>query len=122
MDEPSMSVQPSKQDHTSVVHEVEAIQRAAANPEASVWVAASAGTGKTKVLTDRMLHLLVKGVTPERILCLTFTKAAAAEMSNRLLEMSLKELGIPNLNTCLKQIHVVFCQLFTNNHLISTKV
>ena len=47
-------------------------------------MAASAGTGKTKVLTDRVLALLLKGNAPQRILCLTFTKAAAAEMSIRL--------------------------------------
>jgi ATP-dependent helicase/nuclease subunit A len=46
-------------------------------------VAASAGTGKTKVLTDRVLALLLTGTPPERLLCLTFTKAAAAEMANR---------------------------------------
>jgi ATP-dependent helicase/nuclease subunit A len=53
---------------------------------ASVWVAASAGTGKTKVLTDRVLALMLAGSAPQRILCLTFTKAAAAEMANRLNE------------------------------------
>lgn len=56
----------------------------AADPKVSAWVAASAGTGKTKVLTDRILNLLLQGFAPERILCLTFTKAAAAEMANRL--------------------------------------
>jgi len=61
-----------------------AAQRPAAAPDASVWVAASAGTGKTKVLTDRVLSLLLHGTPPSRILCLTFTKAAAAEMANRL--------------------------------------
>lgn len=59
-------------------------QRAAADPAASVWVAASAGSGKTKVLTDRVLTLLLDGTLPQRILCLTFTKAAAAEMANRI--------------------------------------
>ncbi len=59
-------------------------QRAAADPAASVWVAASAGSGKTKVLTDRVLSLLLDGAEPQRLLCLTFTKAAAAEMANRL--------------------------------------
>lgn len=59
-------------------------QRRAARADASVWVGASAGTGKTKVLTDRVLTLLLAGTPPEKILCLTFTKAAAAEMSNRL--------------------------------------
>ena len=58
-------------------------QRQAADPNTSVWVSASAGSGKTKVLTDRVLTLLLNGTAPHRILCLTFTKAAAAEMSNR---------------------------------------
>ncbi|RED51402.1 double-strand break repair helicase AddA [Aestuariispira insulae] len=60
------------------------IQRRASNPGHSVWVSASAGSGKTKVLTDRVLSLLLTGTRPERILCITFTKAAAAEMSNRI--------------------------------------
>ncbi|HVA35277.1 MAG TPA: double-strand break repair helicase AddA [Stellaceae bacterium] len=59
-------------------------QRLAADPKASAWVAASAGTGKTKVLTDRVLALLLAGSAPARILCLTFTKAAAAEMAIRI--------------------------------------
>src|SRR5438874_13770030 len=63
--------------------EAAAIQRQALGPEASVWVAASAGTGKTKVLTDRLLALMLDGTDPARILCLTFTRAAAAEMANR---------------------------------------
>jgi ATP-dependent helicase/nuclease subunit A len=57
---------------------------AAADPRASVWVAASAGTGKTTVLTERLLRLMLDGTDPARILCLTFTRAAAAEMANRL--------------------------------------
>ncbi|MBT5192363.1 MAG: double-strand break repair helicase AddA, partial [Rhodospirillaceae bacterium] len=59
-------------------------QRLAADPGLSAWVTASAGTGKTHVLTDRVLRLLLTDCPPERILCLTFTKAAAAEMANRL--------------------------------------
>lgn len=59
-------------------------QLIAADPARHVWVAASAGTGKTHVLTDRMLRLLLGGSPPDRILALTFTKAAAAEMQNRL--------------------------------------
>ncbi|MBV6633576.1 MAG: double-strand break repair helicase AddA [Alphaproteobacteria bacterium] len=59
-------------------------QRRAADPGASVWVNASAGTGKTKVLTDRVLRLLLDGVAPTKILCVTFTKAGAAEMAIRL--------------------------------------
>ncbi|HZT52585.1 MAG TPA: UvrD-helicase domain-containing protein, partial [Stellaceae bacterium] len=61
-------------------------QQAAADAAASVWVAASAGTGKTKVLTDRVLALMLLGSEPGRILCLTFTRAAAAEMAIRLNE------------------------------------
>ena len=56
----------------------------AANPESSVWVSANAGTGKTQVLIDRITRLLLTGVKAERILCLTFTKAAASEMLTRL--------------------------------------
>src|SRR4051794_39030971 len=61
----------------------QAAQRRALHPEESVWVAASAGTGKTKVLTDRLLALMLGGTDPAHILCLTFTRAAAAEMANR---------------------------------------
>ncbi len=66
------------------------LQRRASNPETSVWVSASAGTGKTKVLTDRVLRLLLPrengtpGSPAHKILCLTFTKAGANEMSLRI--------------------------------------
>jgi ATP-dependent helicase/nuclease subunit A len=63
-----------------------AAQRRAAAPGVSAWVSASAGTGKTKVLTDRLLGLMLEGSDPARVLCLTFTRAAAAEMANRLNE------------------------------------
>ena len=56
----------------------------AADPAASTWLAANAGSGKTRVLTDRVARLLLSGTDPQRILCLTYTKAAAAEMQNRL--------------------------------------
>ena len=59
-------------------------QRSASDPTTSVWVSASAGTGKTKVLTDRVLSLLVAGNDPQKIICLTFTRAAAAEMESRI--------------------------------------
>ena len=52
-----------------------------------VWLSASAGTGKTQVLTARVLRLLLHGAKPEAILCLTFTKAGAAEMANRINEI-----------------------------------
>lgn len=56
----------------------------ASQPEASTWLSANAGSGKTRVLTDRVARLLLKGVEPQHILCLTYTKAAATEMQNRL--------------------------------------
>jgi ATP-dependent helicase/nuclease subunit A len=56
----------------------------AADPKASTWVAANAGSGKTRVLTDRVARLLLDQVAPQSILCLTYTKAAASEMQNRL--------------------------------------
>ena len=56
----------------------------AARPDASTWLAANAGSGKTRVLTDRVARLLLDGVEPQHILCLTYTKAAASEMQNRL--------------------------------------
>ncbi|MBK8084984.1 MAG: double-strand break repair helicase AddA [Devosia sp.] len=58
-------------------------QRAASDPGRSVWVRANAGSGKTYVLTARVLRLLLGGARPEEILCLTYTKAAAAEMRGR---------------------------------------
>ncbi len=61
-------------------------QQRAANPAHSVWVEASAGTGKTKVLTDRVLRLLLSGVEPQKLLCLTYTKAAAVQMYDRISE------------------------------------
>ncbi|MFT6932208.1 MAG: ATP-dependent helicase/nuclease subunit A, partial [Paracoccaceae bacterium] len=55
-----------------------------ADPLTSTWLSANAGSGKTRVLTDRVARLLLNQVPPERILCLTYTKAAASEMQNRL--------------------------------------
>lgn len=61
-------------------------QRAAADPTKSVWVGASAGTGKTRVLSDRVLRMLLKNIDAGKILCLTYTKAAAVEMKTRISE------------------------------------
>ncbi len=83
-------------------------QLEASDPKVSAFVAASAGSGKTKLLTDRLLRLMLGGADPSRIQCLTFTKAAAAEMAIRLnntlgkwvtlddaaLDARLRELGI----------------------------
>jgi len=59
-------------------------QSEASDPAVSAFVTASAGSGKTKLLTDRLLRLMLGGARPERLLCLTFTKAASAEMATRL--------------------------------------
>ena len=78
---------------TAPVREVPAptriAQRRASDPDGSAWVSANAGSGKTHVLVQRVLRLLLAGAPPSRILCLTFTKAAAANMSARVF----KELG-----------------------------
>jgi ATP-dependent helicase/nuclease subunit A len=80
----------------------------AARPDRSTWLSANAGSGKTRVLTDRVARLLLEDVDPQHILCLTYTKAAASEMQNRLfgrlgawamlpdekLRAALEELGI----------------------------
>ncbi len=63
--------------------DTEKAQSAASDPAVSAWVSANAGAGKTHVLKMRVLRLLLAGTGPERILCLTYTKAAAAEMSAR---------------------------------------
>lgn len=76
----------------------------------STWVSASAGTGKTKILTDRVLSLLLSGTPPHRILCLTYTNAAASEMQSRIYnelarwsrmndEDLIKTVGIKNKST-----------------------
>src|ERR1041385_8973901 len=59
------------------------VQRTASDPALSAWVAANAGSGKTHVLAQRVIRLLLRGTPPEKILCLTYTKAAAANMANR---------------------------------------
>ncbi|MCY4289302.1 MAG: double-strand break repair helicase AddA [Aestuariivita sp.] len=68
-------------DHPATIAQV-----TASNPKNSTWLSANAGSGKTKVLTDRVARLLLLGVQPQKILCITFTKAAASEMQNRLFD------------------------------------
>ncbi|MBW8638231.1 double-strand break repair helicase AddA [Hoeflea sp. WL0058] len=64
----------------------QAQQEKASNPARSAWVSANAGSGKTHVLAQRVVRLLLNGCRPSAILCLTYTKAAASEMSNRVFE------------------------------------
>lgn len=60
------------------------IRLVATSPEINAWVLANAGSGKTTILGNRVIRLLLAGAAPDRILCLTFTKAAAAEMQTRI--------------------------------------
>ena len=62
---------------------VRGVQIEAANPEQSAFVSANAGSGKTHVLAQRVINLLLRGCDPAKILCITFTKAAAANMASR---------------------------------------
>ena len=74
----------SGEDPRALLELAKIAQRRAADPRRSVWVSANAGAGKTRVLVDRVTRLLLDGARPHAILCLTFTKAAAAEMRARL--------------------------------------
>src|SRR5512143_2996000 len=67
----------------SIPPDVSAVQIRAADPEVSAFVSANAGSGKTHVLAQRVINLLLRGCDPAKILCITFTKAAAANMANR---------------------------------------
>lgn len=73
-----------------------AAQHAAARPDLSSWVTANAGSGKTSVLTNRVARVLLAGTPPARVLCLTYTKAAAAEMQNRLFQQLGKWAMLPD--------------------------
>src|SRR5438093_12758026 len=66
--------------------ELRRLQVEASDPAVSAWVAANAGSGKTHVLAQRVIRLLLDGINPAKILCITFTKAAAANMANRIFE------------------------------------
>ncbi len=72
-------------DNEYIIHDLTKPQMEAVQPSDNIWLSASAGTGKTQVLSARVLRLLLeKDVRPEDILCITFTKAGAAEMANRI--------------------------------------
>jgi ATP-dependent helicase/nuclease subunit A len=70
----------------SIPPDVQQLQREASDPALSAWVAANAGSGKTHVLAQRVIRLMLAGTPPGKILCLTFTKAAAANMANRVFD------------------------------------
>jgi len=96
--------------------EVRTAQARASNPAASAFVSANAGSGKTHVLVQRVIRLLLEGVAPEKILCITFTKAAAANMAERVfstlghwvtlddaaLDTAIRDTGIPHPNPRLR--------------------
>jgi ATP-dependent helicase/nuclease subunit A len=80
----------------------------AADPVQSTWLSANAGSGKTRVLTDRVARLLLAGTEPQRVLCLTYTKAAASEMQNRLFARLGEWAMLPeaNLRAALRELGV----------------
>jgi ATP-dependent helicase/nuclease subunit A len=96
---------------------VRATQARASDPAASAFVSANAGSGKTHVLVQRVIRLLLADVAPEKILCITFTKAAAANMAERVfttlghwvtldddaLDAAIREAGIPNPSARLRK-------------------
>jgi ATP-dependent helicase/nuclease subunit A len=93
-------------------------QASASNPASSSFVSANAGSGKTHVLVQRVIRLLLSGVSPEKILCITFTKAAAANMAERVfttlghwvtldndaLDEAIRDAGIPSPTPRLRRI------------------
>src|SRR4051812_19303770 len=97
--------------------EVRARQARASDPTASAFVSANAGSGKTHVLVQRVIRLLLAGVPPEKILCITFTKAAAANMAERVfttlghwvtlgdtaLDAAIRAVGIPHPTAKLRR-------------------
>jgi ATP-dependent helicase/nuclease subunit A len=105
------------------------IQARAADPASSAFVSANAGSGKTHVLVQRVIRLLLDGVPPEKILCITFTKAAAANMAERVfstlgdwvtlddaaLDAAIRDAGLaqPNAGLRLRARELFACALET---------
>ena len=87
-------------------HQLEGAQASASDPLVHASLSASAGTGKTHVLTSRVLRLLLRGTPPSSILCLTFTKAGAAEMANRLGERLAHWVRLPDAELSLELKHL----------------
>src|SRR5262249_36843045 len=70
----------------AIPEDLRRMQVEASDPAVSAWVTANAGSGKTHVLAQRVIRLLLDGVDPAKILCITFTKAAPANMANRVFD------------------------------------
>ena len=87
-------------------YQLEGAQASASDPLVHASLSASAGTGKTHVLTSRVLRLLLRGTPPSSILCLTFTKAGAAEMANRLGERLAHWVRLPDADLSLELKHL----------------
>ena len=81
---------------TNVPDAVHDAQAKASHPATSAFVAANAGSGKTYVLVNRVIRLLLHGTPPEKILCITFTKAAAANMAEKVFERLGRWVTLPN--------------------------
>ncbi len=92
-------------------YQLEGAQASASDPLVHASLSASAGTGKTHVLTSRVLRLLLRGTSPSSILCLTFTKAGAAEMANRLGERLAHWVRLPDAELSLELKHL--CEDFS---------
>lgn len=105
-------------DATSLIN---ILQIRASNPQVGAWVSASAGTGKTKILTDRVIRLLLENVDPSKILCITFTNAAAGEMQDRILQ-KLSELAESSLNKRKDILLNITGQIPTEQQLINSSL
>jgi len=112
-----------------IPHAVRATQARASDPSSSAFVSANAGSGKTHVLVQRVIRLLLNGVPPEKILCITFTKAAAANMAERVfstlghwitlddeaLDAAIRDAGVagPDANLRMRARELFACALET---------
>ncbi|AZO26669.1 ATP-dependent helicase/nuclease subunit A [Mesorhizobium shonense] len=79
-----------------------ASQARASDPQNSAWVSANAGSGKTHVLAQRVIRLLLNGTDPSKILCLTYTRAAAANMSNRVFSTLSEWTALPDAELAVR--------------------
>ncbi|MDF3046949.1 MAG: helicase, UvrD [Candidatus Midichloriaceae bacterium] len=99
------------------------VQKIAANPEHSVFLSASAGTGKTKVLCDRFINLMLSGSKPSKIMCITYTNSAATEMLDRVTTLAqnyskLSDEEIKNLfgNASIDKVRSLYTEILFNKY------